>query len=102
LLLLYDNLDFEQTATALLEALRASASGDSHPTPDDLLRVVIVVYLSSSSIMNSKEEWALVEAELQEAGADIRPLLYAKRWEQKLAFLFSRLKSETVSKKLIN
>jgi len=29
--------------------------------------------------MNSKEEWALVEAELQKVGADIGPLLYAKR-----------------------
>lgn len=74
-----DNLDLRQTAIALLEALRNSASGGSHPTPDDLLRVVIVVYLSLPSIANPKEEWALVEAELQKAGADIGPLLYVKR-----------------------
>jgi len=65
-----------------LEALHALTSGVSRPTADDLLRVVMVVYLTSSSIMNSKEEWALVEAELQKVGADIGPLLYAKRIQE--------------------
>ncbi|KAF8308118.1 Sec1-like protein [Clavulina sp. PMI_390] len=71
-----------QTTSALLESLKTLTTGAAHPLPDDLLRLVIVIYLSSTTTASGKDDWSSIEAELQKAGADIKPLAYIKRIQE--------------------
>ena len=68
-----------QPATSLLDALRSYKAGsEAHPTPEDLLRLVLVVYLSSPAAF-TKEEWNEIENELQSAGCDLKALQFVRR-----------------------
>jgi sec1 family domain-containing protein 1 len=54
---------------------------DGSPLPQDRVRLLLVVFLSSSTMQINKDEWVELEGELRMVGADIRPLQYARRCE---------------------
>jgi hypothetical protein len=51
----------------------------AHPTPDDLLRLVIIYYLSVADNAMPKEDLAELTTMLAEAGADVAALAYVKK-----------------------
>ncbi|KAF9515531.1 hypothetical protein BS47DRAFT_1293696 [Hydnum rufescens UP504] len=72
-----------QTSASLLDMLRSfKGPNAANPTPEDRVRLAIVVYLSSPSTSFAKEDWVEIEEELQNAGADIRSLNYVKRMRE--------------------
>ena len=62
----------------MLEYLRAS-KGEGKPTPVDMLRLVLIFYLSSQDHAISKDDVAELEAELKKQGADVAAFEYVRR-----------------------
>ncbi|KAF8343909.1 Sec1-like protein [Cantharellus anzutake] len=72
-----------QSANSVLDFLRSLKKGvDGNPLPHDRVRLLLVVFLSSSSMQINKDEWAELEGELRKVGADLRPLQYARRMRE--------------------
>ncbi|KAF8665347.1 hypothetical protein AX16_000366 [Volvariella volvacea WC 439] len=68
----------KQTLATILETLR-STRPDGNFTPTDILRLIIVFYLSTPDNALSKDDIAELEKELKSAGADISAFEYVRR-----------------------
>jgi hypothetical protein len=68
----------KQTVATVLETLRAP-KGEARPTPYDMLRLVLIFYLSAPDNAISKDDVAQLEAELLKANADVAAFEYVRR-----------------------
>lgn len=68
----------KQTAATVLEYLR-SPKGEGKPTAVDMLRLVLVFYLSSQDNAISRDDVTEFETELKKQGADIAAFEYVRR-----------------------